>query len=102
MPRFMCSNCRGTIRTSATTGRVRCRHCRTVQSIPKNTKAVDPPEDIDAFRSWLRTLRKDAIIDLLSDAYWKRQIEGSELLRSFRNHQAGVDLPIARRVRQKP
>jgi hypothetical protein len=54
--------------------------------------AKKAPDDLDQFQKWVKTIPKGKLVNLLCDAYWKRQIDETELRRAFLLSKKGVDM----------
>jgi len=51
-----------------------------------------PKTNLAEFQEWLKTLEPHDLWRWLCDAYWKDQLEGSEIERAYLLSQKGVDM----------
>jgi hypothetical protein len=49
-------------------------------------------DKIEEFKEWLETVPVDTLRSLVTDAYWKQQLRGTEIHRFFLLKQKAVDM----------
>lgn len=50
------------------------------------------PDDLDAFQRFVKAIPKGKLVNMLCDAYWKHQIDKTEIRRAFLLSKKGVDI----------
>jgi len=58
------------------------------------SKEPDRDEQLKRFIEWIKTIERDELERWLTDAFWKEQLEGSDLLRNFKLHLKSVDMRL--------
>lgn len=54
---------------------------------------ISPEEKaIAEFGDWVETVPPHQLLNLVKDAFWKKQLRGTEIQRFFLLHQKGVDM----------
>lgn len=50
------------------------------------------PDDLDAFQRYVKAIPKGKLVNMLCDAYWKNQLDKTEIRRAFLLSKKGVDI----------
>ena len=59
------------------------------------------PDDLDAFQRFVKAIPKGKMVNLLCDAYWKNQIDKTEIKRAFLLSKKGVDIVNGTKKKEK-
>lgn len=56
--------------------------------------ARKPPDDLEQFQRFVKRIPHGKMVNMLCDAYWKNQLDATEIRRCFLMTKRGIPMPV--------